>query len=323
MNKTNTGTKKYRYLLKWIFWVLLAQLVLINISAALYAYKLTHFYEGAPRHASSKNIFKKTWKLFVGPKFYKNTAEPEPPFPIRTISLKTDNDILIDAWYSTMDSSRTCIIFFHGITVNKSYYISEAAMMRQMGYNVMLVDLRAHGRSGGNTSTFGMKETDEVQKAYNWALANGNDRIILYGGSLGAAICIKAVAEKKVQPAAIIADMPFGSLHHHLVAKASNLGFPSEPFATLVTMWMGFEKGFNGFDHDVSDYARKVNCPALIQWGEEDSYVNRKEVMGVYQNLASPMKKFVSYPHADHESLLKIDPDEWQYQIQTFINSLP
>ena len=117
--------------------------------------------------------------------------------------------------------------------------------------------------------------------------------------------------------------MPFGSLHHHLVAKASNLGFPSEPFATLVTMWMGFEKGFNGFDHDVSDYARKVNCPALIQWGEEDSYVNRKEVMGVYQNLASPMKKFVSYPHADHESLLKIDPDEWQYQIQTFINSLP
>ena len=33
-----------RPLLKWVLWVLVVQLVLVNISASVYAYKFTHFY---------------------------------------------------------------------------------------------------------------------------------------------------------------------------------------------------------------------------------------------------------------------------------------
>lgn len=315
--------RNLRYYLRLTFWVVLVQLVLVNISASIYAYKFTHFYSQPPPVYAGQNIFDKTWKLFVGPRFYKNTQEPAPSFPYRPVTLHTSDHIAIDGWYATADSARRCVILLHGLTVNKSYVEKEAAVFRTWGYNVLLIDFRAHGRSGGNNSTFGSKETDELEKAFAYATAQGNKKIILYGASLGAGVCIKGVSEQKVRPAAIIADMPFGTLHNHLKARARVLGFPSEPFGTLVTMWIGLERGYNGFHHDIASYAKKVSCPVMVEWGEKDRYVTRDEVEHVYASLASRNKKMVTYPDADHESFLHVDPNTWQREVRSFLDGLP
>src|SRR5215212_1728093 len=94
-----TRTKKLRNYLKWALWVLLAQIVLVNVSASIYAYKFTHFYNGPEPAYSSKNTLEKTWGLFVGPRFYKLTEEGEPLFPCKNIGFKTPDNISIDAWY--------------------------------------------------------------------------------------------------------------------------------------------------------------------------------------------------------------------------------
>lgn len=321
MQKTKTKNK-LRYYLKWAMWVLIVQIVLANISAAIYAYKFTHFYNPPVVVSGHRNLFEKTWKLFVGPRFHKNTEEEEPPFPYDSVRLTTSDNIAIDAWYSPVDTPKACVIFFHGLSVNKAALVHEAAWFRRSGYNVMLVDFRGHGKSQGNNSSLGVKETDEVEKACAYAKSQGNSRIILYGVSLGAGVCLKAVAENKVQPLAIVADMPFGNLHNHLKSRARVLGFPSEPFAALVTMWMGLEQGYNGFTHSVYDYAEKVKCPVLVEWGEKDVYVSRQEVEKVYSKLASSNKKFVDYPNADHESFLAVDPGQWMKEMESFLSAL-
>src|SRR5687767_11125464 len=87
-----TEKRNIRSLLKWVCWVLIVQVVLVNTSAAIYAYKFTHYYEGSPDPSpGSGNILVKTWKLFSGPSFYKPAAEPLPPFPHETVLLQLDN----------------------------------------------------------------------------------------------------------------------------------------------------------------------------------------------------------------------------------------
>lgn len=314
--------RNFRYYLRWILWVIVIQIVLANISASIYAYKFTHFYEAPALPVSPQNIFNKTWKLFVGPKFYKNTNESEPSFAYETIQLKTSGGIPIDAWYSQTDSSNACVILIHGYSVNKSYVENEAAMFKQWGYSVLLFDLRAHGKSGGNTTTFGVKETDELKKAYEFAKQKGQSNIVLYGVSLGAVLAIKAVANSEIHPAAIIADVPFGSLHQHLKARARMIGFPSEPFAGLTTFWIGAERGFNGFRFDISAYSKKVNCPILLEWGAKDPLVTREEIDSIYKNLSSKNKKLVIYPDADHGSFLQKDPFTWEKEVQAFLKSV-
>lgn len=315
-------TRNFRYYLRWTLWVLVIQVVLVNISASIYAYKFTHFYDPPAPSVSSQNILDKTWKLFVGPKFYKNTIESEPPFAYEAVQLKTSEGIPIDAWYSKTDSSSTCVILIHGYSANKSFVQNEAVMFKQWGYSVLLFDLRGHGKSGGNTTTFGMKETDELQKAYEFAKQKGNSRIILYGVSLGAAICTKAVADGKIDPTAIIADAPFGSLHQHFKARARTIGFPSEPFAGLTTLWIGIEKGYNGFKHDIRLYAKKVNCPVLVEGGERDPFVTGDETESVFKSLSSKNKKLVIYPDADHGGFLEKDPFTWEKEMQAFLKSV-
>lgn len=313
--------RNFRYYLKWTLWVIVIQIILANISASIYAYKFTHFYNQPAQHVSSQNIFDKTWKLFVGPKFYKNINEPEPSFAYETIQLKTSGGIPIDAWYSKTDSSKACVILIHGYSVNKSYLESEAGMFKKWGYSVLLFDLRGHGKSGGNNTTFGMKETDELHEAFAFAKQKGHSRIILYGVSLGASVCMKAVAENKIQPNAIIADSPFGNLHEHFKRRAALLGFPSEPSASLITLWIGIEKGFNAFQHDNRSYAKKVNCPVLVEWGEKDRFVSKEETETIFNNLSSKNKKLVIYPDTDHESFLQKDPFTWEKEVQAFLNS--
>src|SRR5262245_48258274 len=102
-----SGKRKLRSLVAWTLWVLLAQFVLMNISASLYAYKLTHLHTPTSdtwTRPISNNVFAKTWRLFSGPTYYKQSLGIAPDFNFSTIRLKTAAGIPIEAWYSKTDS---------------------------------------------------------------------------------------------------------------------------------------------------------------------------------------------------------------------------
>ncbi len=241
------------------------------------------------------------------------------PFAYKKVSLATSENIHIEGWYSKLDTVNKCVIFFHGITANKAALLNEANAFRSWGYNVLLTDFRAHGNSGGSKTSFGYKETDEVQKAFEYAMSQGNKKIVLYGVSMGSAVILKAVAEDKVHPFAIIADMPFASLKDHLKARARVLGFPSQPFGSLVSFWVGVQNGYNGFDFKTYKYAKKVSCPILLEWGNKDGYVTEEEINKVYTALPANQKTLAVYQNLNHGSFLKADPVNWQKNMRAFL----
>ncbi len=312
---------------RWIGWVLLVQFILINISAALYAYKLTHVYtDPALRNEKpSKNIFVKTWRLFTGPRQARSVITETPAFPYDTVLLKTAKGIVIDTWYSKADSaSKGTVILFHGITASKGMIVSEAYEFRSQGYNVMLVDYRAHGNSDGQTTTIGVRESEEVKLAYDYIAGKGERNVFLWGTSMGAVVVAKAIDDYDLKPSGVILEMPFASLQSHLQARARALGFsgmPEKPFGFFVSWWMGIERGFNGFKHKTTSYVGKVNCPVLMQWGGLDHYVLKSEADKIYKAIASSDKKLVVYDRAGHESLVQNDPVKWRFETGRFLTA--
>jgi len=326
MEKQNTR-RKLPAALRWILWVLLVQFVLFNISAALYAYKFTHVYDDPSLRTKKpgSNVFTKTWRLFSGPRQPRSIITASPAFPYDTVMLKTNSGIFIEAWHAKPDSlAKGTVILFHGIMSNKGMLIAEAAEFRYQGYNIMLVDLRAHGNSGGNTTTIGVRESEEVKLAYDYVEQQGEKNIFLYGSSMGAVVVTKAISDYSLQPKGVFLDMPFASLQSHVRARARGLGFGGvgeKPFGFLVTMWIGIERGFNGFKDKTTRYVKKLNCPVLMQWGAADTYVLKSETDKVYKAIASANKKLVIYDHAGHESLLQNDPAKWRAETEAFLNS--
>lgn len=310
---------------RWIGWVLLVQFILMNISAALYAYKFTRVYDDPALRTAKPagNVFEKTWRLFTGPRQPKSIITDSPTFPFDTITLQTGKGIFIDAWYGQTDSTaKGTVILFHGIAGNKGMLLAEAYEFRYLGYNVLLVDYRAHGNSGGQTTTIGVREPEEVKLAYDFISSKGETNIFLYGISMGAVVVSKAIADYDLKPVGTILEMPFASLQTHLQARARANGFqglPEKPFGFFVTWWMGIERGFNGFRHKTYAYVKKMNGPVLLQWGSLDSYVSVGETDKVYKAIASTQKKLVVYERAGHESLLQNDPVRWRIEIERFL----
>jgi alpha-beta hydrolase superfamily lysophospholipase len=314
-----------RSFVKWAVWVLLVQLILMNISAALHAYKFTHFYDDPALrqpYRPYKNIFVKTWKLFSGIKYPRSLITDVPQFAVDTVSLHTANGLRIDCWYSQTDSlSKGTVILFHGLLMNKGMILPVASEFRYLGYNVLLVDLRGHGNSDGHSTSLGYREAEEVKLAYEYISRRGEKTVYLWGMSLGAVIISKALHDYPIQPAGVILEAPFASLQYHLKARSRVLGFPEQPFGFLVTLWTGIEQGYNGFQHNTPNYVQSVHCPVLLQCGAIDRYVLPEETRAIYQHIASTHKRLVIYDHADHQLLEEKDPGLWRSEVRRFLQN--
>lgn len=314
---------RLRQIAKWIFRVIIFQLILINISAAFHAHRITHYYDDdAVRNieSSAGSIILRTWRLMVGRKFPKSLISYYPQTPYERVQFKTKKGILIDAWYLPADSAKGTVILFHGLRSNKGNNLGEAYEFNAMGYNALLIDFRAHGNSGGKNNSLGIKETEEVKLAYDYIASKGEKNIILWGMSLGASTITRAVYHYDIQPRKIILEMPFNRLQDHIKARARVLGFPDEPFGFLVTFWTGIEQGYWGFGHKTSKYAASIHCPVLLQWGGRDQYVLENETGKIFRSLASTDKKLIFYRDAGHQSLLGYDDEKWRAEVSEFLS---
>ena len=248
------------------------------------------------------------------------TAFAAPAFAFDTIHLNTEKSNSIEGWYGRVDSSaKGTVILLHGYSSNKGQVLDEAAAFKNWGYHVMLLDTRNHGNSGGNITTFGYRESEEVKLAYDHIKQRGEKNIFLWGTSMGAVAIMKAISEYKLEPSGIIIEMPFLSLQSHLKGRARTLGFPVQPFGFLTTFWIGVERGFNGLGFKLTRYTRNIHCPVLQQYGEKDEWVLKSETEAIFNSIASSDKNLVGYQDALHESFLRKDPAVWRREVESFL----
>ena len=323
MKDKKTSNKTVR-ILKWIGNVLLVQLILINISAAFHAYRFTHYYDDDKirnQQPSEGKPFLRTWRMMTGKKLAKSLIQYDPVIPYDTVQLTTASGKKLEAWYMKADSAKGTVILFHGLNSNKGNVLGEAFEFNSFGYNTMLVDIRAHGNSEGIANTIGYNESEEVKLAFDHISKTGEKNIILWGMSLGAVIITRAIWQYDIKPQKIILEMPFDRLQDHIRARARISGFPGEPFGFFVTFWAGFEQGYWAYGHQTSRYVKKINCPVLLQWGNSDEYVLKKETEKIFASINSPKKKLEIYPGAGHIPLLVANASKWDETVTEFLNA--
>lgn len=307
---------------RFLFRTLLALFVLVNIIVAFHAYKFTHFYDSGEvsiKKTGHKSGWDKTKDILFGINAVKqkNTLTADSTF--ETIYLTTKSGLKLEAWYIRAGSAVGTVCLFHGHGGTKSGVYKESEAFRQLGYNTMLLDFRAHGNSGGNTCTIGHDETEDVKLAYDFIRNKGEKNIVLWGISMGASAITKAIHDLQLQPQKLILEMPFGTIEDAVKGRLKIMGLPPQPIATLLTFWGGAEHGFWAFSIKPQEYVKDIHCPVLLQWGQNDPRVTRAEEDILFGNIPGAYKKFVVYESAGHESLYKKEPEKWIKEVGAFL----
>ena len=310
-------------LMKIFLRTLVAIFILLNIITAFQAYKFTHFYNaGEINIHKNKSGWDKTMEILFGINVVKkpNTIVADSTF--NTVYLTTKNGIKLQGWYLKADSlvAKGTVVMFHGHGSTKSAIFTESQEFRKMGYNTFLLDFRAHGSSGGNTTTIGYNESEDVQLAYTFIKNKGEKNVVLWGISMGAAAITKSISDYGLQPGKVILEMPFGSILKAAEGRIKMMHLPGEPLATLITFWGGIEHGFWAFNMRPSEFVKKITCPVLLQWGRNDPRVTRGEIDMIYANITAP-KKLVVYETAVHESLCEKENTKWVSEVKSFLKN--
>jgi len=303
---------------------LLGAAISVNVVAFMQARAMTRFTESGERTARPEQLSSlETAAIFISGVHVprpQNTRTPAAfDLPFETYRFTSENGATIEAWYVAGKDERLIVALFHGYAASKSTLLAAARVFHELGYGTLLVDFYGSGGSSGTDTSLGVEEARDVAAATHFIRQKWPGRkVVLYGISMGGAAVLRAVATEAINPDAIIVESTFDTLLNTAKSRFLATGLPGTPFSELLIFWGSLQRGFNFFAHNPVDYARSVNCPALILHGEKDERTTPEQARSIAQAMGKSAR-FVAYAGVPHMPIVQALPSDWRRDVSEFL----
>jgi uncharacterized protein len=209
------------------------------------------------------------------------------------------------------------VLLFHGVSDNRTGDLGHAEFLLRHGYSLVMMDSRAHGKSGGDMATYGWKERYDTVAVTDALYATEKVRhLYAHGVSMGAAIALQSAA---VEPriAAVSAEDPFANLREVTYDYAGldvspfigeTLFRPASIFAMRAVAKTG---GFNPDEVSPEKAVAQRPFPVLLICGTNDHRIPCRHAEAIYDAAIGPKELWI-VQGAGHSSALGQAPAEYE-----------
>lgn len=247
-------------------------------------------------------------------------------YPFQQVFIQSEDGITLAANYYHFRESAPLILFFHGYHSGPLRDGSGILLYAQKeGYNLLMVNQRAHGKSGGKAITFGIKERLDCLDWIHYAVRRfGEDiPIVLAGISMGASTVLMASdLELPENVKGIMADCPYSEPKEILKSVMKQMKLPVN--ITYATVRLG-AKLFGKFDvEEASALESMKHCklPILLIHGEADDFVPCEMSWICYEACTSEDKKLVTVKGAAHAISYCVDTEFYKKELTAFLERI-
>ena len=213
-------------------------------------------------------------------------------------------------------------IVVHGYTSEGEAVSSKAKHFYDMGYNVLVPDLRSHGKSEGDYIGMGWDDRLDIIDWINTIIEdNSNAEIILHGTSMGAATVLSTSGENLPSNVkAIIADCGYTSVWDEFTYQLKALfNLPSFPVMNLSNMVTIVKAGYSLKEASPIKQVAKSKTPILYIHGDKDDFVPYYMMDELY-NATSSQKSKLTIKNAGHGKADLVNPNLYWSTITNFLN---
>lgn len=297
-----------------IVWIALVLIVLILAAGLYFAHIIIH-----PKRYSLEESY--AMELEKG-KF--NEAEYQ-SWEKQEVSITSPYGYTLKATYLPLKNALKTVICVHGITFTRMGSLKYCQPFRKSGYNILMVDNRYHGASGGANCTFGYFERYDLKAWTDWALQQLGPKgtIGLHGESMGAVISLLNGA---IDPrlAFVVADCPFSSLWGELSYRMKvEYHLPPFPLLYLANLYCRIWTRGMRFDQvSPIDVVNRITAPVFFIHGAADSYILPKMSEEMFAARSTGYKKIYLAPDAEHSQSHETQPAEYDRQIEEFLKEI-
>lgn len=225
-------------------------------------------------------------------------------------------------WVETPEISKKVAILVHGYGDAKVGALAWGPVFRQLGFNLLLLDQRAHGESSGTSITAGVNEADDLDFVINEIRRSHPGRtseVVLFGASLGGA-AVALLATRRRDISAVVLDSPTATFESGVTAHARLLNLPG-PFVTRPALRLAqYFSGVRFSTASVLANIEKVNAPTLLILPTLDSFISPQDRLSLTaaldrQRVVRPLSHLWE-PPTHHLLAVAIDPSGYAEQLR-------
>ena len=212
-------------------------------------------------------------------------------------------------------------IVVHGYTSEGKLLSSKAKHLYNMGYNVLVPDLRSHGTSEGNYIGMGWHDRLDIINWINYIVKNNpNSKIALHGTSMGSATVLMVSGEKLPSNVkAIVADCGYTSVYDEFSYQLKQLfnlpAFPIMNFSDVVTH---IRAGYCLNDASAINQVKKSTTPILYIHGDKDDFVPYYMMDELY-NATNSEKEKLTIEGGEHANSDLVNPKLYWSTVNSFL----
>lgn len=235
-----------------------------------------------------------------------------------SIEFTTSDKLTLRGVWIPAAASNKAVIILHGHGTSYDFDVYRAPALHEAGFNVLLFDLRAHGRSDGRRMTFGYEERRDVMGAIEFLHRRGIKHIGLLGFSYGGIVSMIFAADQP-EVEAVISDGGPARMRTAMAARGVEMGLPvwlTRPLAWLIICMTSIRLGVNLFQYEPIRWVGKISPrPIFFIHGEHDQYL--PDFNELYAAARQP-KELWRLLEAGHTTASQLYPEEHARRVIEF-----
>ncbi len=240
----------------------------------------------------------------------------------KDVAFASRDGLTLRGWLIPANYPRGTVVFCPGHAGSMDSDLRYAPVFHHKGYNVLLFDYRAHGRSDGHLVSMGCLEQQDLLGAIDWLQRRGIERVGVFGFSMGGRVAISTAPQTEAI-VAVVSDGAPVTMMEAIAAGSKERGLPgwlALPVAWL-TLWLaGRRVGCDLSAADAAHWVPKLAPRALLLvHGGRDPYVSTAAVERLFAAAGEPKELWV-VPEAGHRQADKLRPDEYLERVIGFLD---
>ncbi len=235
------------------------------------------------------------------------------------VYIKAYDGIALHGKYYHFKNGAPTHILMHGYKGNPVRSMcGNYKIAKDLGHNILIVDMRGCRQSQGKAITFGIKERRDAVSWVEYINRRFGTPVFLVGISLGGASVLMANTQSLPDCVlGVIADCPFSSPVAILKKVCHDKGMPRLffPFVTLGAILFAH---FNPHSFSATSAVKGAKVPILIIHGKSDGFVPIEMGEEIY-NACTGEKYIFTIENADHALCYMTDSAGYENAVDEFV----
>ena len=242
---------------------------------------------------------------------------------LQEVSITASDSVVLKGWYiRPAGFNGNTVVLSHGITDNREGVAGYARIFLNRGYAVLLPDTRAHGESGGELATYGIKEADDLHQWVSWLYEHDAPQCVYgFGESYGASLILQSLAREPRYCAVVVEDAfsTAREMSYERVSGPLHVGSwfgktMGQPIIWAAVVYSRLRYRVDLLKPSPLDAVVHSSVPVLLIHGTDDQVINfhHSEVLA---HAAPTHVQLWLVPHAWHTGAWSAAHDEFEARV--------